>query len=120
MTFIHKESSFHDNYGCDVQMVHAFSISVAQVHLFWSRDQTNQRKADATAQNKITNSQITWNNFLYFFQKLVCKSDQLIKRRAKSGLITVNKSWNEVKEWVKKFINKEFTVRYMHQKLADL
>ena len=27
-------------------------------------------------------------------QQLVCKSDQLVKRRAKSGLITVNSSWN--------------------------
>ena len=43
-------------------------------------------------------------------QPLVCKSDQLIKRRAKSGLITVNSSWNEVRDFVKKFINKEFTV----------
>ena len=43
-------------------------------------------------------------------QKLVCKSDQLVKRRAKSGLITVNSNWNEVKEFVKKFINKDFTV----------
>ena len=43
-------------------------------------------------------------------QKLVCKSDQLVKRRAKSGLITVNSSWDEVKAFVNKFINKEFTV----------
>ena len=44
------------------------------------------------------------------FQKLVCKSDQLVKRRAKSGLITVNSSWQEVKDFVNKFIDKEFTV----------
>jgi len=43
-------------------------------------------------------------------RKLVCKSDQLVKRRAKSGLITVNSSWDEVKAFVNKFINKEFTV----------
>ena len=50
----------------------------------------------------------------FLFQPLVCKSDQLIKRRAKSGLITVNSSWNEVRDFVKKFINKEFTVCNVH------
>ena len=40
----------------------------------------------------------------------MCKSDQLVKRRAKSGLITVNSSWQDVKDFVNKFINKEFTV----------
>ena len=57
---------------------------------------------------------IKHSNLLRFsvnsFQKLVCKSDQLIKRRAKSGLITVNSNWGEVKGFVQKFINKEFTV----------
>jgi len=43
-------------------------------------------------------------------RKLVCKSDQLVKRRAKSGLITVNSSWQDVKDFVNKFIDKEFTV----------
>merc|ERR1712135_189927 len=43
-------------------------------------------------------------------RQLVCKSDQLVKRRAKSGLITVNSTWNEIKAFVKKFINSEFTV----------
>ena len=43
-------------------------------------------------------------------RQLVCKSDQLVKRRAKSGLITVNSTWNEVKVFVKKFINRDFTV----------
>jgi hypothetical protein len=38
------------------------------------------------------------------------KSDQLIKRRAKSGLIAVNVDWQAAKEFVLKFINKEFTV----------
>ena len=35
-------------------------------------------------------------------RQLVCKSDQLVKRRAKSGLITVNSTWSEVKNFVKK------------------
>ena len=48
--------------------------------------------------------------FPLLFQKLVCKSDQLVKRRAKSGLITVNSSWQDVKDFVNKFIDKEFTV----------
>eukprot|EP00418_Pyrodinium_bahamense_P088114 CAMPEP_0179035810 /NCGR_PEP_ID=MMETSP0796-20121207/13298_1 /TAXON_ID=73915 /ORGANISM="Pyrodinium bahamense, Strain pbaha01" /LENGTH=551 /DNA_ID=CAMNT_0020732085 /DNA_START=74 /DNA_END=1725 /DNA_ORIENTATION=+ len=33
-------------------------------------------------------------------QKLVAKPDQLIKRRGKAGLIAVNKSYDEAKDWV--------------------
>mmetsp|Transcript_9088 Transcript_9088/g.13592 ORF Transcript_9088/g.13592 Transcript_9088/m.13592 type:complete len:1097 (-) Transcript_9088:51-3341(-) len=38
---------------------------------------------------------------------LVAKPDQLIKRRGKSGLILVKKSWPEVKEWICSKIGKE-------------
>ena len=33
--------------------------------------------------------------------KLVAKPDQLIKRRGKSGLLAINKTWPEAKEWVR-------------------
>ena len=33
-------------------------------------------------------------------EKLVAKPDQLIKRRGKGGLITLNKDWDETKQWV--------------------
>ena len=32
--------------------------------------------------------------------KFVAKPDQLIKRRGKSGLLALNKSWAEAKEWI--------------------
>ncbi|KAF8994033.1 ATP citrate lyase isoform 2 [Cyathus striatus] len=32
--------------------------------------------------------------------KLVAKPDQLIKRRGKAGLLALNKTWNEAKEWI--------------------
>jgi hypothetical protein len=35
-----------------------------------------------------------------FSTKLVAKPDQLIKRRGKAGLLTLNKTWDEVKEWI--------------------
>ena len=33
--------------------------------------------------------------------KLVAKPDQLIKRRGKAGLLALNKSWDEAKEWIR-------------------
>ena len=38
------------------------------------------------------------------------KVDQLIKRRGKNGLILVNASWAEVKEWIQARMNKVVTV----------
>ncbi|CCM06504.1 uncharacterized protein FIBRA_08774 [Fibroporia radiculosa] len=35
-----------------------------------------------------------------FTTKLVAKPDQLIKRRGKAGLLALNKSWDEAKEWI--------------------
>ena len=35
-----------------------------------------------------------------FSTKLVAKPDQLIKRRGKAGLLALNKSWDEAKEWI--------------------
>ncbi|KAI0777489.1 ATP-citrate synthase [Trametes elegans] len=35
-----------------------------------------------------------------FTTKLVAKPDQLIKRRGKAGLLALNKSWEEAKEWI--------------------
>ena len=43
-------------------------------------------------------------------KSLVVKPDQLIKRRGKAGLIAVNKSFDEVKEWVMARIQKEAVV----------
>jgi succinyl-CoA synthetase beta subunit len=35
-----------------------------------------------------------------FSTKLVAKPDQLIKRRGKAGLLALNKTWDEAKEWI--------------------
>ncbi len=35
-----------------------------------------------------------------FSTKLVAKPDQLIKRRGKAGLLALNKSWDEAKQWI--------------------
>lgn len=40
-------------------------------------------------------------------QPLVVKPDQLIKRRGKLGLIGVNKSYDEVKQWIMARMNKD-------------
>lgn len=32
--------------------------------------------------------------------KLVCKPDQLIKRRGKNGLLGINLDWKNVKKWI--------------------
>jgi ATP citrate (pro-S)-lyase len=35
-----------------------------------------------------------------FSSKLVAKPDQLIKRHGKAGLLALNKTWDEAKEWI--------------------
>jgi len=45
-----------------------------------------------TPDNKIPN----W----VFTTKLVAKPDQLIKRRGKAGLLALNKSWPEARQWI--------------------
>jgi hypothetical protein len=35
-----------------------------------------------------------------FSDKLVAKPDQLIKRRGKAGLLALNKTWEEAKQWI--------------------
>ncbi|PVU91746.1 hypothetical protein BB561_004233 [Smittium simulii] len=42
--------------------------------------------------------------------KLVVKPDQLIKRRGKSGLLAINKTWSEVKQWISERALKQVTV----------
>ncbi|ODV91261.1 hypothetical protein CANCADRAFT_121785 [Tortispora caseinolytica NRRL Y-17796] len=43
-------------------------------------------------------------------QRLVAKPDQLIKRRGKLGLVALNKTWPEAKQWVAERANKEVSV----------
>ncbi|KAJ3163999.1 citrate synthase, partial [Irineochytrium annulatum] len=41
-------------------------------------------------------------------EKLVCKPDQLIKRRGKNGLLGINLDWAGVKEWIGKRAGQRF------------
>ena len=50
-------------------------------------------------------------HYWLIFQKLVCKVDQLVKRRAKSGLIRVNVDWSDAKEFINQHLGKEIKVR---------
>jgi len=43
-------------------------------------------------------------------EKLVAKPDQLFGKRGKNNLLYVNKSWNDVKKWVKERMGKEVTI----------
>lgn len=47
--------------------------------------------------------------------KLVVKPDQLIKRRGKGGLIRLNCTWDEVKEWIFERAGKEITVNLLER-----
>ena len=42
--------------------------------------------------------------------KLVAKPDQLIKRRGKHGLLTLNKDWSEARQWIEERAGKEIQV----------
>lgn len=55
-------------------------------------------------------SLIEQNNAWLQTSRLVAKPDQLIKRRGKAGLIAVNKSYAEAKQWIEDRIYKEVTV----------
>ena len=44
-------------------------------------------------------------------QKLVCKPDQLIKRRGKNGLLGINLDWKDTQEWIKSKAGKNIQAR---------
>ncbi|KAJ3113479.1 citrate synthase [Phlyctochytrium bullatum] len=56
-------------------------------------------------------------------ERLVCKPDQLIKRRGKNGLLGINLDWNSVKEWVGSRAGTRFklekTAGYLHTFLIE-
>ena len=50
--------------------------------------------------------------------RFVCKPDMLIKRRGKSGLLGLNKTWEEVKQWVGERAGKTQQVEHVEGKLT--
>jgi ATP citrate (pro-S)-lyase len=45
--------------------------------------------------------------------KLVVKPDQLIKRRGKAGLLSINKTWKECVEWIKARMGRDTPVEHV-------
>ncbi|RLG01376.1 ATPase, partial [Thermococci archaeon] len=43
-------------------------------------------------------------------EKLVAKPDQLFGKRGKNNLLYVNKTWDEVKTWIKERMNRKITI----------
>ncbi|KAI0518169.1 ATP-citrate synthase subunit 2 [Xylaria bambusicola] len=55
---------------------------------------------DADVNAVLNQAEVTYPWLLQSGAKFVAKPDQLIKRRGKSGLLTLNKTWPEAKAWV--------------------
>lgn len=51
--------------------------------------------------------------------KFVAKPDQLIKRRGKSGLLKLNATWSEAKEWIEARANKVQKVEHVEGVLRN-
>ena len=56
--------------------------------------------ADATVTSVLDQAESSYPWLLQRDAKFVCKPDQLIKRRGKSGLLGLNKTWSEAREWI--------------------
>lgn len=56
--------------------------------------------ADADVRGVLDQAEVTYPWLLVPGSKFVAKPDQLIKRRGKSGLLALNKTWAEAKEWI--------------------
>ena len=55
---------------------------------------------NASPQSILDQAEVTYPWLLAKDAKFVAKPDQLIKRRGKSGLLALNKTWPEAKAWV--------------------
>jgi ATP citrate (pro-S)-lyase len=63
--------------------------------------------ADEDVQTILNQAEATYPWLLTPGSKFVAKPDQLIKRRGKSGLLALNKTWPEAKEWIAQRAGKE-------------
>ncbi|KAI9667462.1 MAG: glutathione synthetase ATP-binding domain-like protein [Bathelium mastoideum] len=55
---------------------------------------------DASVKAVLDQAEVTYPWLLAKDAKFVAKPDQLIKRRGKSGLLALNKTWPEAREWI--------------------
>lgn len=65
---------------------------------------------DASVSGVLDQAQSTYPWLLTPGAKFVAKPDQLIKRRGKSGLLALNKSWQEAREWIEERAGKSVQV----------
>ena len=62
---------------------------------------------DANVKGVLDAAETTYPWLLQSGAKFVAKPDQLIKRRGKSGLLALNKTWAEAREWIQARAGKE-------------
>ena len=78
---------------------------------------------DADVRGILDQAETTYPFLLQKDAKFVAKPDQLIKRRGKSGLLALNKTWPEAKEWIAARAGKEQQVEtvkgYLRQFLVE-
>jgi ATP citrate (pro-S)-lyase len=78
---------------------------------------------DANVEDILDQAEVTYPWLLQPGAKFVAKPDQLIKRRGKSGLLALNKSWSDAKAWVAERAGKqqkvESTVGVLRQFLVE-
>ncbi len=62
---------------------------------------------DLAVKDVLDQAEVTYPWLLAPGSKFVAKPDQLIKRRGKSGLLALNKTWAEAREWIEARATKE-------------
>ncbi|RCI14208.1 hypothetical protein L249_6136 [Ophiocordyceps polyrhachis-furcata BCC 54312] len=67
---------------------------------------------DASVDDVLNQAEVTYPWLLQPDAKFVAKPDQLIKRRGKSGLLALNKTWAEAKAWIAERAGKEQKVEH--------
>lgn len=65
---------------------------------------------DKSVKDVLDQAEVTYPWLLVAGSKFVAKPDQLIKRRGKSGLLALNKTWAEAREWIEARATKEVLV----------
>lgn len=68
---------------------------------------------DKNVNDVLDQAEVTYPWLLQTGAKFVAKPDQLIKRRGKSGLLALNKTWPEAKAWVAERAGKEQKVEHV-------
>ncbi|KAK7733074.1 beta subunit of ATP citrate lyase [Cytospora paraplurivora] len=68
---------------------------------------------DASVEDLLNQAEVTYPWLLQEGARFVAKPDQLIKRRGKSGLLALNKTWPEAKAWVAERAGKSQKVEHV-------